>query len=41
MMREFGRDVAGPKPAKYPLGNRLYHLAIVVDRPARHGAPAS
>lgn len=30
MGRALGRDVPGPKPAKYPLGNRLYHLAIVV-----------
>jgi formate dehydrogenase subunit gamma len=30
MLREFGHDVPGPKPGKYPLGNRLYHLAIVV-----------
>ena len=30
LMREMGRDVPGPKPGKYPLGNRLYHLAIVV-----------
>ena len=30
MMREMGRDVAGPKSGKYPLGNRLYHLAILV-----------
>ena len=30
LLREFGRDVPGPKPGKYPLGNRLYHLAIVV-----------
>src|SRR5918993_5081987 len=30
MKREFGHDVPGPKPGKYPLGNRLYHLAIVV-----------
>jgi formate dehydrogenase subunit gamma len=29
-MREFGHDVPGPKSGKYPLGNRLYHLAIVV-----------
>jgi thiosulfate reductase cytochrome b subunit len=29
LMREFGHDVPGPKPGKYPLGNRLYHLAIV------------
>lgn len=31
MLRELGRkDVPGPKSAKYPMGNRLYHLAIVV-----------
>jgi cytochrome b subunit of formate dehydrogenase len=30
LLRELGRDVPGPKPGKYPLGNRLYHLAIVV-----------
>jgi cytochrome b subunit of formate dehydrogenase len=30
VLREFGHDVPGPKPGKYPLGNRLYHLAIVV-----------
>jgi cytochrome b subunit of formate dehydrogenase len=31
MLRELGHeDVEGPKPGKYPLGNRLYHLAIVV-----------
>src|SRR5580765_7238664 len=30
MMRELGRDVTAPKPAKYPMGNRLYHLAIVI-----------
>ena len=30
MMRELGREVSAPKPAKYPMGNRLYHLAIVV-----------
>jgi cytochrome b subunit of formate dehydrogenase len=30
MMREFGHDVPGPKPGKYPLGNRLYHTAIVL-----------
>ena len=31
MMREIGReDEPGPRPGKYPLGNRLYHLAIVV-----------
>jgi formate dehydrogenase subunit gamma len=30
MMRELGHDVPGPKSGKYPLGNRLYHLAQVV-----------
>ena len=31
MMREIGReDEPGPRPGKYPLGNRLYHLAVVV-----------
>jgi cytochrome b subunit of formate dehydrogenase len=30
MMRELGHEVAGPKSGKYPLGNRLYHLAILV-----------
>lgn len=30
MLRELGHDVPGPKPGKYPLGNRLYHVAIVV-----------
>ena len=30
MAREMGQDVPGPKSGKYPLGNRLYHLAIVV-----------
>ena len=29
VLRECGHDVPGPKPGKYPLGNRLYHLAIV------------
>ena len=28
--RELGEDVPGPKPAKYPLGHRLYHLSIVI-----------
>src|SRR6185295_6937988 len=32
MLREFGHDVPGPKSGKYPLGNRLYHLAIVFAR---------
>jgi cytochrome b subunit of formate dehydrogenase len=30
ILREFGHDVTGPKPGKYPLGNRLYHLAAMV-----------
>ena len=30
ILREMGHDVPGPKPGKYPLGNRLYHLAILV-----------
>jgi len=30
LLREMGHDVPGPKSGKYPLGNRLYHLAIVV-----------
>lgn len=30
MLREVGHDVDGPKPGKYPLGNRLYHLAVMV-----------
>ena len=31
MMREMGHeDAAGPRPGKYPLGNRLYHLAVMV-----------
>jgi cytochrome b subunit of formate dehydrogenase len=30
IMRELGHDVAGPKPGKYPLGNRLYHAVILV-----------
>ena len=30
ILREMGHDVPGPKPGEYPLGNRLYHLAIVV-----------
>jgi formate dehydrogenase subunit gamma len=29
LLREFGVDVPGPKDGKYPLGNRLYHTAIV------------
>ena len=30
ILRELGHDVSGPKPGKYPLGNRLYHAAIVL-----------
>ena len=31
VLREMGReDVPGPRPGKYPLGNRLYHLAVMV-----------
>jgi formate dehydrogenase subunit gamma len=30
ILRELGHDVPGMKSGKYPLGNRLYHLAIVV-----------
>jgi len=28
MLREAGYEVSGPKPGKYPLGNRLYHLIL-------------
>ncbi|HVQ14703.1 MAG TPA: cytochrome b/b6 domain-containing protein [Vicinamibacterales bacterium] len=31
LMRELGREADGPKPGKYPLGNRLYHLVIVLS----------
>ncbi|MSO51943.1 MAG: cytochrome B [Acidobacterium sp.] len=31
MMRDLGQETPGaPKPGKYPLGNRLYHLAVLV-----------
>jgi formate dehydrogenase subunit gamma len=30
LLRELGQEVPGPKSGKYPLGNRLYHTAIVV-----------
>src|SRR5262245_56837477 len=30
LMRDLAGDATGPKSAKYPLGNRLYHLAILV-----------
>lgn len=30
LLREVGREIPGaPKPGKYPLGNRLYHLAVM------------
>ena len=30
LMREMGHEANGPRPGKYPLGNRLYHLVIVI-----------
>lgn len=31
ILREMGRDdVPGPRPGKYPLGNRLYHLVVMI-----------
>ena len=30
ILRELGHQVDGPKPGKYPLGNRLYHTVIVL-----------
>ncbi|MGE3841663.1 MAG: cytochrome b/b6 domain-containing protein [Vicinamibacterales bacterium] len=30
VLRELGHQVEGPRPGKYPLGNRLYHLVIVL-----------
>jgi formate dehydrogenase subunit gamma len=30
MLRELGHDAPGPKSGKYPLGNRLYHMAILI-----------
>jgi cytochrome b subunit of formate dehydrogenase len=31
MLRDLGQETPGaPKPGKYPLGNRLYHLAVLV-----------
>jgi formate dehydrogenase subunit gamma len=30
IMLELGKDVPGYRPGKYPLGNKLYHLAIMV-----------
>jgi cytochrome b subunit of formate dehydrogenase len=30
LLREIGKEPGGPMPGKYPLGNRLYHLAVMV-----------
>ena len=30
MMRELGKEPGGPQPGKYPLGNRLYHLVVML-----------
>ena len=30
MMRELGKEPGGPRPGKYPLGNRLYHLVVMI-----------
>jgi cytochrome b subunit of formate dehydrogenase len=31
ILREIGReDIPGPRPGKYPLGNRLYHLVVMI-----------
>jgi formate dehydrogenase subunit gamma len=31
LLRDLGRDdIGGPRPGKYPLGNRLYHLGVMV-----------
>ena len=30
LLREIGYDVPGPKPGKYPLGNRLYHFVVMI-----------
>jgi cytochrome b subunit of formate dehydrogenase len=31
LLREIGReDIPGPRPGKYPLGNRLYHLVVMI-----------
>jgi len=29
-LREVGKEPPGPKPGKYPLGNRLYHLVVMI-----------
>ena len=30
MLREIGKEPDAPKPGKYPLGNRLYHLVVMI-----------
>ena len=30
MLRELGKEPGGPQPGKYPLGNRLYHLVVML-----------
>lgn len=30
LLREIGKEPNAPRPGKYPLGNRLYHLAVMV-----------
>jgi formate dehydrogenase subunit gamma len=30
MLREIGKEPGGPRPGKYPLGNRLYHLVVML-----------
>ncbi len=30
ILREMGQEVPGPKPGKYPLGNRLYHMGVTL-----------
>jgi cytochrome b subunit of formate dehydrogenase len=29
-LRELGKEPGGPQPGKYPLGNRLYHLVVMI-----------
>jgi formate dehydrogenase gamma subunit len=30
LLREIGKEPGGPKPGKYPLGNRLYHFVVML-----------
>jgi cytochrome b subunit of formate dehydrogenase len=30
LLRELGKEPDAPKPGKYPLGNRLYHLVVMI-----------